>query len=190
MIRFFFIILCFFLSSCGYHFRGNYKPQIAIDYVKNDFDGRLTANLINQLSINGNFKYVLKNADYHLCVKTLSSHEKPIGFMHDRSNDGEEKKNIKPTEGRETLLIEMSVMNDMGKVVIGPMQLEAFEDFDYIQQDSLRELTFIDNNNQRQSVLNFSLGQLEANESAKMAAKKPLFEKISKKIVEILAAYL
>ncbi len=58
-------------------------------------------------------------------------------------------------------------------------------DYDYVTQDSLQDLSFVTSSG-RQTVLSFSLGQLESIESAKTAAKEALYKKLAKRIAEAL----
>ncbi len=72
--------------------------------------------------------------------------------------------------------------------VFGPVRLNAFVDYDYVDGDSLQDLQFRDQSGERKIVLPFSLGQLEPQEAAHEASALPLDRKIAQKIVDVLEA--
>ena len=74
------------------------------------------------------------------------------------------------------------------EVVYGPYRVAADADYDYVDGDSIRDLTFIDSSGSTITVLPFSLGQLEPKESAALAATKPLYRRLAQKVVDAISS--
>ena len=112
-----------------------------------------------------------------------------IGYRRNRGSDGTIKKSIMPTEGRETAVAEVTLIdNNTQKIVWGPQQIRAEVDNDYVDQDSLNDLSFVNPQGNRVTVLTFSLGQLESIASAQEAALTPLYRTLAQKIIDAILA--
>lgn len=72
--------------------------------------------------------------------------------------------------------------------MLGPLRFMADVDYDYVDGDSLQDLQFQNAEGQHLIVLPFSLGQLEPQEAAHEAAQKPIYQKLSQKIVDAISA--
>lgn len=188
-LLFFFLIL----TSCGYNLgrtRNSEKALISVPYIKGDFNGLFTNELIKQISYSPTLDYRFSNADYLLKVDIITEATKQIGYKYDRNNKNKRKDSIRATEGRQIIIAEVQVIDLRRNCVkFGPFQVKADADFDYVDPDSLNDLSFIDEQGQRRTVLSFSLGQLQPIESAEEATLKPLYECLSKKIVDAILAY-
>jgi hypothetical protein len=184
----FFPLLILLCCSCGYKL-SSYPPALSLDFIEKDHDGMLIAEITKQLANKG-IKYNDKS-DLKLIVKITGKTTNDIGYMHDREENGKPKKNILPSEAREKISAEVMIKNiSSDKIILGPLLVNASCDFDFIQQDVKRELVFTDINNIPQETLKFSLGQLEAKESAEQAAQRPLYQNLAKNIVDVIMAYL
>ena len=112
-----------------------------------------------------------------------------IGYKHDRTEDGQVQTNIMPTESRKSVSVNIKLIdNNTGKVVFGPKTITSSIDFDYINQKAFNDSYLIDDNGQRQSVLSFSLGQLESAPNASDVASMPLYCRAAKKIVDAISS--
>lgn len=176
--------------SCGYH--AGIGPgaidTVSVPFVSGDQYGSLTTELIRQLSSSGGFLYRNDGGYYLLKVKILSVNNSVIGFRHDREwIDGSLKENLRPSEGRQAIVIEASLLeSSTRKAFWGPKIITTDVDYDYVDSNSLQDLSFIDPVGTRRTVLDFSLGQLEPIDSAQEAALKPLYRKIAQKVVNLL----
>lgn len=186
------LLLLFFLSSCGYHVSSiNEETSIYVPYVKGDDDGRLTNAIIYELATGSIFQYKQSQSDFILKVSVQPTTNEYIGYKHDRTRDDAVKKNILPVEGRQKIIATVSLIsNSSNKIIWGPTTITADVDYDFIDQDSVNDLTFIDTNNIRRNVIDYSLGQLESVPSAKQASSSLLYDKLAKRIIEILSAEL
>jgi hypothetical protein len=189
---FVFLFLC--MVSCGYRSVTQNEISIEVPYIQGDKTGLLTNKLIEKLD-NSKFNYK-KDAKLKLIAKILSQNTEEIGFKHDFDKNNVLKKNVIPVEGREKLILEVSIVKDINRtssdkenddeIVWGPFKITDSVDFDYVDEDSLNDLSFIDSAGSRKKILSYSLGQLESIQSAKNASNENLYEKISKKIVDAL----
>jgi len=183
----------FLLSSCGYHLGRSANSEIIsveVPYVEEDMYGLLTNELVKSITNSSVMHYQSNNADYELRVKILTNATDKIGYKYDTNNEGQRTKNIRPTEGRCSLIAEVQLINlKTREIKFGPLKVTSDSEFDYVDQDSLNDLSFIDPLGNRTTVLSFSLGQLESIDSAREAALKPLFEQLAKKIVDAISAY-
>ncbi|NGX64052.1 MAG: hypothetical protein KR126chlam6_01476 [Candidatus Anoxychlamydiales bacterium] len=188
----FFLILLLF-TSCGYHLgrsENTEKLCVCVPYVENEFAPHFTSEIIKQITYSPTLVYTYSDAPYSLRVKIIEDSVSQIGYRYDRNNQNVRQKDLRATEGRQKITAQVEIIEtDTNISRFGPVNVTASEDFDYVDQDSLSDLSFIDPNGVRTTVLSFSLGQLESIESAKDAASKPLYEKLAKKIVDAISAY-
>ena len=63
-------------------------------------------------------------------------------------------------------------------------------DSDYVDQNSIRDLTFITTQGKPQTVLNFSLGQLDSVEGAHDDTTDVLYRRLSEKVADVLAQFV
>ena len=175
----FFTIASLFINSCGYRFGQSTIPSIyrtiTVPYVDGDEDGALTAAIVKEIDQNGTLVYVDRCSELKLQVKLLDLRDQNIGFRYDRNRRGKLEHYIIPTETRLTLASEILVTESCsGKIVLGPLILTSFVDFDHDYYSS------------RNGINIFSLGQLTDIDAAKDAVKVPLNKNLAKKIVEYI----
>jgi hypothetical protein len=191
MQRVFFLFFVLLFSSCGYQWGSKKNTDVVvmdIPYAKGDMDGAFTAAVIRQINHSFLFDYDPSSRRLILQLSLYESAEENIGYRHDRNDLNLPKKSVLPTEGRKKAKAEVVLVEESsGKVLFGPMIVEADVDYDFITQNSLNDLTFITPSGKRESLLNFSMGQLEPSSSAQEAARKVLLEKLSKKIVNLMS---
>jgi len=188
-----------FLICCSCSYKCSLKDEyvhksINIPYVEGDINGQLTAALIYQVSASGFFEYRQSLSDYKLQVIVNSLTNDKIGFKRDRKhgcNSCDYRKNLMPIENREKISATVSLKSNLtSKVIWGPKVVTADIDYDYSEQDSLKDLSYIDLNGNIQPILAYSLGQLESVFSAQDSALRPLFYRLSKNIVTALMGEL
>lgn len=186
------LVLLFLLTSCSYHAgRSNSTEKIVVSvpYIKGDYNGLFTNELIKQISYSPSFNYTYSHSDYLLKVEILSDITDQIGYKYDRNNENQRQKYIRATEGRQTVVAIVELVDlKTNETKYGPFEVKADSEFDYVDPDSLNDLSFVVDD-KRVTVLAYSLGQLESIDSAKEASLKPLYECLSKKIVDAILAY-
>ena len=186
---FFFFFVC---TACCYKcgLKDDFvRRTVDIPYVQGDVDGQLTASLIYQISSSGCFEYKRGFSDYQLHAEVISLNDDRIGFKRDNigCKNCKKEKNLMAIENRETIAVRVRLKSaSTGKEIWGPKIITADIDYDYFDQDSLKDMSFIDMNGNRQSILFYSLGQLESISSAQDSALRPLFKKLSENIVSAL----
>ncbi len=109
-----------------------------------------------------------------------------IGFRIDpQLVDGKVRNNLLTTEERKSIAMEVSLCCG-NEVAFGPYQITADVDYDFVDGDSIRDLTFVSPAGETLTVLPFSLGQLEPVDSANEAAMRPLYRRLAQKIVDMV----
>lgn len=167
------------LSSCGYHHESEnprlYQRTLSIDPIQEDWNGDLTAALVEQMAASCSIKYRHCGGDLILHVQLEDVDEKNIGFRYDHHNDGKIRKSIIPTETRLTACALVS-LEETGSntTVLGPVRITASVDFDHDYYTTWHGVNI------------FSLGQLNDYDEAYDAAYPPLIEALAQKIVEYL----
>lgn len=195
MNRIFFVILCLpLLSSCGYNLEGSREQiSISVPYVVGDFEGELTDAIVSTLSQSGQFRFVHDECGrWILHARIVNTNNDRIGYRYDRSDkSGKLRKNIIGVEDRRILDVEISVVDGVtGKCVLGPEIVRSEAEYDYVDDNSLKDLSFIDSFGIRQTSIAFSLGQLDSVGVAGEDALMPLYRRAARKIVDGLIASL
>jgi hypothetical protein len=167
------------LSSCGYHHESE-NPWIcyqtlSIDPIEEDWNGDLTAALVEQMATYSPLKYRPCGGNLILKIRLENLDEKNIGFRYDHHKDGSIRKSIIPTETRLTTCAQVSLIEaSTSNTLLGPVKIKASVDFDH------------DYYTTRHGVNIFSLGQLNDYDEAFDAAYFPLIKALAEKIVEYL----
>lgn len=180
-------------ASCGYHWYpqefAEHHPTIAIPFVKGDEEGIFTNEMARALTASGLADLRATDADYRLEIAIVGSASETIDWRKDRLKvDGKNKRTMVASESRKILTAQVTLFRKDEEIVFGPCEIEADTEFDYLDEDSYKDLTFVDLEGVRQAVLPFSLGQLEAYESAHEAALHPLYSNLAQKIIDVLSS--
>jgi len=177
-------------TGCGYRWAVcDDQRTFSIPYVVGDTDGTLTSELIHQCCRSPNIS-VASDGRYRLEVKIVQDSADPLGYRRDPQKiDGKIRKHLTQNEERRTILVDASIVDQQNQqTVLGPIRLGSYVDYDYVDGDSLQDLEFRTDGENQVVVLPFSLGQLEPQEAAHEAALKPLYQKLSQKIVDAISA--
>jgi outer membrane lipopolysaccharide assembly protein LptE/RlpB len=178
------------LSACGYHFENvqseNASVTISVPYIKGDPDGMLGAELTRALSSSGQFDCVQTGGMLILEVGIIAEGDNRIGYRFDRDpTNGKLRDNIIGTENRLTVSAEVKLMDaHTNQILVGPQVVKAYADYDYVDSNSIRDLTFYTPNGVPEKVLDFSLGQLDSVEGAHDDAFAVIYRQLAQKIVD------
>lgn len=188
--RIFFLIGILLLSGCGYRFEGadaeGPAVTISVPYIKGDPDGQFGMELVRALSSSGQFDCVQGGGMLVLQAAIIAEGDDRIGFRFDRDpTTGARRDNIVGTENRFTISAEVKLIDAYtDEVVIGPHVVKAHADYDYVDSNSIRDLTFFTPNGIPEKVLDFSLGQLDSVVGAHDDAIAVLYRHLAQKIVD------
>jgi hypothetical protein len=179
------------VTGCNYRFEGKQSSvfsgtTISVPYIKGDFKGMLTDEVIRQLAASGQFTPVQSDGALLLKVTILSNSNQKIGYRHHRDDTtGRIRKRLMPTEDRCTITAEVMLFDEItDTLLIGPEVVSASGEYDYVDPDSIRELAFIDAQGRERVVLDFSLGQLDSIEGAQDDVAAPVFRALAQKIID------
>lgn len=146
----------------------------------------MTAHLIYELEKTGLYQFVKDKGDLVLKVAIIGDQKETIGYSFDRhAESGKIEKNLMATENRRNLTATISLY-DGEEVIVGPLEITAGGEYDYVDVNSLRSLSFINENGKREKVITFSLGQLDSFEGAEDNVLTPTYRLLAGKIVRAL----
>jgi hypothetical protein len=178
-------LLALSFTSCGYHTTASDdKTTISIPYVEGDAQGQLTAELIRQLANSDLYDFVKKDGDLVLKVILVGDRNEIVGFQYDlTAKKGKIERNLMAQENRRSLTAQVTLTRgSTEEVVAGPFNISTSTDYDYIDVNSLKEVSFINAQGKREKTISFSLGQLDSIEGAQDAVLSPLYRQLAQKI--------
>jgi len=181
-----FFIFVALLTGCGYHFEDqDERLSLSIPYVRGDNEGQLTNELIRQFAYSGGYTYVKDGGNLLLKVLIIGDGTEKVGYRYDRNEfTGKLQTNLLATENRRTIKAEVTLVNAAtDEILIGPHLVEASSDYDYTDVNSIQDLAFVTPSGKLETVLNFSLGQVDSIEGAQDDAIVPIYRNLAKKIV-------
>jgi hypothetical protein len=182
------------LMGCGgYQFSGEEQRGMAtltIPYIKGDGEGVLNNELVRALSEDGVFEYSQNGGALILDARIIDDGEERIGYRYDRNpTTGSLRDNIVGTENRRSMAVEIQLIDAYtNEVVLGPEVIRASAEYDYVDQNSIRDLTFMAEG-KPQTVLGFSLGQLDSVDGAHNDVSLNLYRDVAHKVRERLLLY-
>jgi hypothetical protein len=190
IFRLFSFCITLIIAGCGYRFDGGELAgravTISVPFIKGDLAGHLNTELVQALSNSGFFDCVQNGGELLLEVTIIGDGDDRIGFRFDRNpQTGELRDNIVGTENRRTILATVTLIEtSTHATVLGPQTVKVHADYDYVDSNSIRDLTFITPETRPQKVLDFSLGQLNSLQGAHDDAAMPIYRRLAQKIVD------
>lgn len=184
------LFLICLLTSCGYKFQGNPTSSgpisISVPYITGDVEGQLNTAIVRKIAEDPRFDYHTSGGAMTLVIAVLNDKNDRIGYRYDRvPTTGKRRKNIVATENRRTLKVEVKLIDAYtDELVAGPAVITASADYDYVDSNSIVDLTFVPPHGRPQTVLDFSLGQLDSIEGAHDGAGTPVYHSLAQKIVD------
>ena len=171
-------------TSCGYHLVTTENPTITIPYIKGDIDGKLTSVLAYSISAETPLRYQVENGRYQLLGEIVSTQYEKIGFQYDRNETtGNLQDRLNQIEERRLISLRVELIDTLtGENLLGPETLSMYSDYDFVDSDSIRDLSLTSPTGRPISVLQFSMGQLGAFEDARNEAAIPLYRKLAKRL--------
>lgn len=186
-----FAVLCLaVLSGCGYHFEGGEDKgkmvTVSVPYVKGDGEGLLNSALVKALSASGMFDYVQNGGELILEAAIIADGDERVGYRYDRDpTTGKRRKNIVGTENRRGMSAQVSLIDAYThEILVGPQVIRSTTDYDYVDSNSIRDLTFTTPQGVPQRVLDFSLGQLDSVEGAHDDTNEVVYQLLAQRIVD------
>ncbi len=166
-----FLLSALLLSSCGYrHQSSDSSGSIAIHlpYVRGDYEGRLTQELMRELAAVGIELCESSSARYLLEVAIVKEQTDQIGYEYDREVlSAQIADRLLANEARRTVTATVSLRDQTtGELLFGPEEVSGEGEYDYLNGDSVTFYGFIDSEGMPTSVLQFSLGQLDSVDGA------------------------
>jgi hypothetical protein len=178
------------VTGCGYHFdhseREGRAISVSVPYIKGDLEGHLNAELIRALTHSGHFDCVQNGGELLLEVAIIGDGDDRIGYRFDRNPEsGELRDNIVGTENRRTIIAVITLIDSYTHTtLLGPQTVKMHADYDYVDSNSIRDLTFITINGVPEKVLDFSLGQLDSVDGAYDDTSTVIYRNLAQKIVD------
>jgi hypothetical protein len=184
-------LLSILLTSCGYQATSganNNQTVISIPVIHDDDDGVLRNSLAKAISETGKFKYSSEPQDNQLIVKFVNNYTDTIGYSWDiNPATGAAVNRLYPGEGRKSIVANITLKNSKSKdPVLEPFNVTFQATYDYVNPVSKKQIEFKDKAGKTHSTLQYSLGQLDSEEGARLESANPLYQGLAKKIAETL----
>ena len=183
-------LLALSLSSCRYksatlNINGDSVITTAIPVIKDDPEGYLRNYLAREMATTGSIYYKDTGAKYKLVVSVVTDRNSKISFLWDR--DPVTNENLRvfyPAEGMREVVAKVELINIKTEdAVIEPFFISASADYDFVNPTVLDTVEFRDALGGDESILQYSLGQLDSEEGAKTESYNPVYHRLAKKIV-------
>lgn len=174
-----FTLIFLVAAACGYRFEEESAiprhATISVPYVEGDWDGSLTAAIVEQIGRTGCYTYQREGGTLTLKVELGDSTEENIGFRYDRDKHGRLRHSIVPVETRLKARVFVTLIETAsGRALLGPACLTDCIEFDHVFESPLKSVNI------------FSLGQLSDYDDAYDAAHRPLNRALAQKIVDFI----
>ena len=178
------------MVGCGYHISNDNLissiPTISVPYIKGDKDGMLTEAVIKEISSSDCLSYTSGTGALILEGVITGEDTENLGYQYDRHpKSGKRFNRLVPNEQRKEIKVRISLIDSQSqKIAYGPFEIVAGNDYDFVNSDSLTDTSFVNIDQQRESVLFYSLGQLDSNQGASSNSFVPIYKKMAVKIIE------
>ncbi len=178
-------------AGCGYkHYPVDDSFTFDVPFIQGDKDGQLTSLVVEALSKSPFLQYNPSHSQLKITAKIQGNEFEQIGYQYRmQDNDSAVQHRLVPNEGRRTIKVEFTIQGLPNTKPLS-FQIHGSSEFDFVDPDSFKDLAFYTPEGQLRAVLDFSLGQLDSEEGAKLASFGPAYKEIAWKFHESLSRYL
>ncbi len=177
------------VTSCGYApLAKRYDPMHATCVVhgSDGMDGRLLPTL-QRVFLEYDVYTATDMPEYTIHIELGSDDIEQIGFQYDVNPRTQAQVNrLVPNEERRRVTADVWVERN-GAVVLDRQTVQASAQYDFVDPDSDRDVVFTDVNGQQVTTLDFSLGQLDAQEGARFVSDDVVTKNLARQIAELIA---
>ena len=174
------LVIALILSGCcGYRLTSPMGDEwcghtFCVPFAKGDHDGHFTEIFIQALT-EGGYRYQMVESSAIIWVTLENIYEENIGFQFDRNREGRRRDSLVPNETRLWMIAYVRVVSQAtGCDLIKPFHVRAFTEFDHEFYSTPDQVNVT------------SLGQVTDIDDARDAAMRPLYRRLSQKIVDYL----
>lgn len=202
------LLACASFAGCMHRYQPseeNNRPvlKVSVPLIEGDKLGQLTATIIRTLcneSIYWQYEPVVSEADYTVHLRVASHENHPLGFRYDSLNiydstSADERAGVDfidepidrlvQDEVRSVMVLEGYVSKKGSDKKVGtPFKVEGSCSYDYINSYAVFDAAFINPKGDLESVLDFSLGQLDGLDGAKSSSTQALYNNVATHFVE------
>lgn len=185
------IFLMLGLSSCKNYsaskltIDGDSVITTAIPVIRKDPNGYLRNYIAREMSYTNSLYYKDRGAKYQLLVTITEDTNSKISYMWDR--DPVTNGNLGvfyPTEGMKEVIAKVELIDrKTGSTVIEPFFVKAEAIYDFVNPTVPDTVEFQTAFGGDESILQYSLGQVDSELGAKEATYNPVYQRLAKKIV-------
>ena len=184
------LVSLFLLTGCGYHLIDGSCEQISfhVPKIEGDSTGAFQQELIGTISKLPGFAFQPFGSDIliEVAIKNFKTEHRDFQYQTD-DETGQIIERLSPVESCHDAIVEFTILKRSSrKVLLGPIEIRQKVDFDFSDFRSYQDLAFTTASGQNYTTLDFSLGQLAAEDDASFSAKLPLYQKIAGKISSYL----
>lgn len=183
------LYLACLLSACGYRIVGagnTEKMAVGVPFIRGDKNGILTAATIEELNKSQLFISSRARETYSMKIEILSELDDKRGFQYrtdTKTGEIPDNRILSSVENEWSARVRVTIVHGVTEEpLVDPFEVSATLDYDYVDSLSFNDLAFTPVGQERETVLNASLGQLDAEEDASLIAKSVLYRKLARKI--------
>ncbi len=176
-----------------------YTPlKVCIPLIEGDKQGQLTAMVIRKLcsqSMTWNYEPVQSRADYVVHLAIINAESNPLGFKYDSLNVYDSSHisdfidvrvdRLVQDEVRRVIVLEGRLCKGVKNKQVGDsFRVEGSCDYDYLNSYAVFDAAFINQEGDLESVLDFSLGQLDGLDGAQTTSTEALYSDVADNFIE------
>lgn len=162
--------------------------QTSIAVVKKDPNGYLRNFVAQEMAKTPCLDFKQWDAKYELKIDIVGDRCSKISFMWDRHPGTNIRKEVfYNSEGSREIVAKVQLVDARTKkIAIKPFFLRTFADYDFVNPTNRSNIEF-DEDDRAASILQYSLGQLDSEEGAKIESYRAAYQRLAEKIVSRLA---
>lgn len=183
--------LSIFISACSV-----YRPAavctIDIPLIKKDDHGLLRDALVTEIAKSPFMAYSADTGEYELRLEVVKDKTENVSFFYETdAKTGKATDKLVADEQMRTLVVKAALFSKrLNADVVAPFIVSARVDYNFANPSSLSNVQFTNLQGAQESLLQFSLGQLDSEEGAQSASYAPAYRRISEQVMAVLSHQL
>ncbi len=175
-------------TSCGYQFNVDPPVTFQIRPIPGDHDRAFQGELVAAIAASSGFQYTPYGADVEIAIQFDRLKTEHCDYRY-QTEDGSEAiiDRLSPVGAKHEAVVTCTVLRrSSGQLLLSGQPFRQEFSFDFVDDRSYQDLAFTEFSGQSTTTLQYSLGQLGAEDDAAKSALRPLFKKIAEKVASYL----